>query len=212
MGSDGESYCKRGCIFALAFVPVLGAIGLVVAGIVVAQPALTALRLREAMCTVTSSTIGADVTCKCPLGRNCRSSFPCLEIAVLYFEKGGNGTTYSSSMDHNSTGHRSLLVNTQGLFGRTPQCAVRPCGKAADDNYKDVEDYQESWATVGQRFPCFYDPADDAEVSRTVTFNSKWAAFHALFWPLLVIFLSLAAAYFICYRFQCWCDDGTWDD
>eukprot|EP00058_Branchiostoma_floridae_P025074 XP_002610564.1 hypothetical protein BRAFLDRAFT_65729 [Branchiostoma floridae] len=213
MASDDVVYCKRGCVYALAFVPIVGAIALVVAGIVVARPALTALRLHEAECTVTSSSIGADVTCKCPLGRNCRSTFPCLEIAVLYSEKGRNSSTYNvSGMGHNTTGHRSLLVDTQGLFGRTPQCAVRPCSKSAEDNSKEVADYRESWGTVGQQFPCFYDPDNDAEVSRTVIFSSKWAAFHALFWPVLLIFLSLAAAYFICYRFHCWCDDGTWDD
>ncbi|XP_078671617.1 calcium-activated potassium channel subunit beta-4-like [Branchiostoma floridae x Branchiostoma belcheri] len=221
MASDDwdYSYCKRGCVYSLAFVPVLGAIGLIVAGVVVVRPALTALRLREAVCTVTNSTLGADVTCKCPLGRNCRSTFPCLQIGVLYSdEKGSNGTTSGSpemgqTKPHNTTSHRSsLLVNTQDLFGRTPQCAVRPCDKSDHGNAEAVLAYQESWGTAGQRFPCFFDPANEAEVSRTVVFGDKWAVFHALFWPLLVIFLGLAAAYFICYRFHCWCDDGTWED
>lgn len=114
-------YPRRSCAYRLTRLGVsfflVGLVLLIVLGVLIVHPTMNDMKLKKAVCTVTSSEMtGEDKSCSC--GRYCSSSYPCLEIRVGYHASGEEHIAYlyENVYDSKNKVRGDFLVNNFSFY------------------------------------------------------------------------------------------------
>ncbi|CAH3043739.1 unnamed protein product [Pocillopora meandrina] len=173
-------YPRRSCAYRLTRLGVsfflVGLVLLIVLGVLIVHPTMNDMKLKKAVCTVTSSEMtGEDKSCSC--GRYCSSSYPCLEIRVGYHASGEEHTAY-------------LYEN---VYDSKNKCSTQPCDTYMYGNYESVSSFENKYGQVHDTYTCYYNQKklDEVFLTRSSVKSDEMKILHCILWPMLIIAMSV---------------------
>ncbi|CAH1793782.1 unnamed protein product [Owenia fusiformis] len=185
--------CGQAWYMYLITIIVVLTVILVVCGILMVKPALNATHFKPTHCTVDHSQVLKQMTrCTKLSGKVMHTSrFPCLQIYVRYLG------------DRNNV-HTSLLHDTDIQLAEFPKCSFEFCDGSAWLNEQQVLNFQRLHGRHGQMYKCWFNKDDPEEVILRRRYDDpKVAAFHLIFWPVLLIVLTLIGLYVVYKYYGC---------
>ncbi|XP_071962108.1 uncharacterized protein [Antedon mediterranea] len=202
-----RSSCKKVCcIFTSTMVFTIAMVVFIFGVFAIVAPYNHEKQYNEAKCNTTSVSWGLEnLKCNCHTEYDDKEictegNFPCLNIQAVY-------------TDEKDMKHTAQVYRTYSGLDSDPKCSYPACDSYDRSNEYDIPGATiiikkngevQSFASshdVGSVYTCYYDPS---HVDKTITEKeySTLDAFNILFWPLLVMIVTIVLTVFVLRKCQ----------